>query len=601
MAETKESLSYLNGGPQLPFKSSVWSVLQSGTDVNPDRAALISVQQSPNHLARLVGPGPVQTPASRGPDELLTWSYAQLGRGGARLATVMARHHVPPHSLLLSFVPHSADWALLVWAAAVQCLGVLNQLPQLLRTTHQQEELRMCFALKPTVVAVEDEAAVQLADELRAEGADASQPTPFLGICLSRLSKPRDGWVSLLDIAEMEFTESESTVDAATVDATDSPDRIAQIYFTSGSSGTPKGVLKTVRNLTASGPVAGARIDENFVSVALGANFAAMASSLPYIAWAMAGTVVIACSHFSWNAVVKAIEICRATSVGMMRIQLSHLKACSEYSLEKLASLRLVALGGEIMSEEFLAMAHAVVPTATVIPAFGMSEVFGAVGWTKGVPPRIPTHSGVLSVGTVTPGGRVKIVDEQGTVIPRGQVGELHLGHHAVCGRYLLMGSVDEKVNRDTFYEEEGLPWIRTGDLATIDDDGWVYIVGRKKDQIRHVTGIIQPSMIEAVLSAAFPVEIQVIGLSSPIHGMVPYPIIDRFPDGVTEGDMKEHFTHKIGANYNMGAILTLKQLGLDAWPITGSGKVSKKELATIALDYMRANPDASFSSYAVC
>ncbi|KAK4143475.1 uncharacterized protein C8A04DRAFT_12413 [Dichotomopilus funicola] len=570
MAETKESLSYLNGGPQFPYKSSVWSVLQSGTDVNPDRAALISVQQSPNHLARLVGRGPVQTPASRGPDELLTWSYAQLGRGGARLATVMARHHVPPQSLLLNFVPHSADWALLVWAAAVQCLGVLNQLPQMLRTTHQQEELRMCFALKPTVVAVEDEAAVQLADELRAEAADANQPTPFLGICLSRLSKPRDGWVSLLDIAEMEFTESESTVDAATVDATDSPDRIAQIYFTSGSSGTPKGVLKTVRNLTASGPIAGARIDENFVSVALGANFAAMASSLPYIAWAMAGT-------------------------------LSHLKACSEYSLEKLASLRLVALGGEIMSEEFLAMAHAVVPTATVIPAFGMSEVFGAVGWPKGVPLRIPTHSGVLSVGTVTPGGRVKIVDEQGTVIPRGQVGELHLGHHAVCGRYLLMGSVDEKVNRDTFYEEEGLPWIRTGDLATIDDDGWVYIVGRKKDQIRHVTGIIQPSMIEAVLSAAFPVEIQVIGLPSPIHGMVPYPIIDRFPDGVTEGDMKEHFTHKIGANYNMGAILTLKQLGLDAWPITGSGKVSKKELATIALDYMRANPDASFSSYAVC
>lgn len=81
---------------------------------------------------------------------------------------------------------------------------------------------------------------------------------------------------------------------------------------------------------------------------------------------------------------------------------------------------------------------------------------------------------------------------------------------------------------------------------------------------------------------------------------MVPYPIIDRFPDGVTENRMKEHFTHKIGANYNMGVILTLEQLSLDAWPTTGSGKISKKELATIALDYLRANPSASFSSYAV-
>lgn len=508
MADTDKSLSYLNGGPQPPQKGSVWSVLQSGIDVDPDRAALISVQQSPNHLARLVGPGPVHTPASRGPDEILTWSYAQISRGGARLATVMARHHVPPHSLLLSFVPHSADWALLVWAAAAQCLGVLNQLPQMLRTTHQQEELRMCFALKPAVVAVEDEAVIQLADELRAEAADANQPTPFLGICLSRLSKPRDGWVSLLDIAEMEFTASESTVDVATVDATDSLDRIAQIYFTSGSSGTPKGVPKTVRNLTASTSIAGARMDGNLVSVGLGANFAAMASSLPYISWVMAGTVVISCTHFSWNAVVKAIEICRATSISMMRIQLSHLKACLEYSPEKVASLRLVALGGEIMSEEFMAMARDVVPSTAVMPVFGMSEVFGAVGWPKGLPQRIPTHAGVLSVGTVMPGGRIKIVDEQGIVVPRGQVGELHLGNRGVCGKYLLMGSMDEKVNRDTFYEEEGLPWIRTGDLATIDDDGWVYIVGRKKDQIRHVTGIIQPSMIEAVLGAEFPVEV---------------------------------------------------------------------------------------------
>ncbi|EAQ82926.1 hypothetical protein CHGG_10744 [Chaetomium globosum CBS 148.51] len=551
------SLAQLDGGPQAPYGSSVWSILQNGVDVNPDRAALISAQQPPGHLGHLVGPGLVQSPAVRGPDEILTWSYAQMRRGAARLATVLARHGVPPHSTLLSFIPHSAEWALLLWVSAVRCLTVISQMPQALRLPEKTAELRTCFAMMPAVIVVQDEAAAQLVDETKAapQPARTSNDTtpPFLGLCLSRLSEPRRGWISLADVAEMSFTDSESAINPSDVD--DRLDRVAQIFFTSGSSGTPKGVPKTVKNLAACTATMADPQPGSTVGVIIGGNFAALASTMPL------------------------------------------LLENRNFSLEKITSLRRIVLGGEIITKDFLSRAREVLPGPVVLPGFGMSEVAGLFGWLGGVPDPIPNYNGVVSCGKPLPGTRIRVVNEKGLVASLGEAGEMHVGTEGTVERYM---HTQPGGKSDTFYEDEFGPWFTTGDISVLDEAGYVYIVGRKKELIRNVTGIIQPHTIESCLSAAFNVQTCVVALPSPMNGDVPYPIVARLPEGVSPGDMREHFINAVGSSYSLGTILTLEQLGMKSWPLTATGKVFKRELERAAVECMRKDPRLGLASYAI-
>jgi hypothetical protein len=94
--------------------------------------------------------------------------------------------------------------------------------------------------------------------------------------------------------------------------------------------------------------------------------------------------------------------------------------------------------------------------------------------------------------------------------------------------------------------------------------------------------------------------KVWVIALPSPIHGEVPYPVIERLPEGVSRGDMREYFTNAIGSSYSIGTILTLEQLGMESWPMTATGKVSKRELESAAVAYMRNHPQVGLDSYAI-
>jgi acyl-CoA synthetase (AMP-forming)/AMP-acid ligase II len=508
--EDSKSLAQLDGGLQPPYGSSMWSILQNGIDTNPDRAALISVQQPPDHLERLVGRGPVQSPAVRGPDEILTWSYAQMRRGAARLATVLARHGVPLHSTLLSFIPHSAEWTLVLWASAVRCLTVVNQMPQVLRLPEKQTAVHTYFSMMPSTVVVQDEAAAQLVDETRAATKPARTNSeagpPFLGLCLSRMSEPRHGWVSLADIAEMSFTDSESTVDPSAVD--DRLDRVAQIFFTSGSTGTPKGVPKTVKNLAACMAAVRDPKPGSVVGAIIGGNFEAVASSTPYILWNSGNTVVLPSADFSWGAVIRAIETCRVTYIYMMRTQLSMMLENRDFSVEKVASLRRIDISGELVTRDFVSRARELLPGTVVSCAFGMSEVINLFGWPGGVPDPIPNHNGVLSCGKPTPGTRVKIINEKGFVAPFGEMGELHLGSDGTVEQYMHTHP-DQKGLNDVFYKDGLGLWLKTGDLAVLDETGCVYIVGRKKHLITNLNGIIQPHLIETCLGEAFNVQVR--------------------------------------------------------------------------------------------
>ena len=84
------------------------------------------------------------------------------------------------------------------------------------------------------------------------------------------------------------------------------------------------------------------------------------------------------------------------------------------------------------------------------------------------------------------------------------------------------------------------------------------------------------------------------------MHGEVPYPILERLPEGVRPGDMNEYFINTVGSSFSLGTILTLAQLGMESWPLTASGKLLKRELECAAVEYIRKHPQSGLGSYAI-
>ncbi|PPS81432.1 SDR family NAD(P)-dependent oxidoreductase [Streptomyces sp. MH60] len=169
-----------------------------------------------------------------------------------------------------------------------------------------------------------------------------------------------------------------------------------------------------------------------------------------------------------------------------------------------LSCLREITNGGEPViaatSHRFLALlAPHGLPADAMVPAWGMSETCSGITYTRQslddpaagtvavdpasfgesvrhLPPDHPDAVVLSRVGRPVPGVRLRIVDEDGTVLPEGRMGELRVTGATIMARYFG----NEEANREAF-DDQG--WFRTGDLAFV-TDGEVVIAGRRKDQI---------------------------------------------------------------------------------------------------------------------
>ncbi|KAL0468348.1 hypothetical protein QR685DRAFT_530720 [Neurospora intermedia] len=649
MTQTLSS-SELEGGPPPPCGDSVWSIFQHGIDIDPKRAALISFWQPTNHLEALVGKSPCPAKSMVDPkqqDSMLIWSYDQMQRGTARLGAILDRHNVPADSTILTFIPHGVEWSLVMWAAALKCHTLVCRTIQLLHSSlPDDQQLKEYYfrRLRPAVVIVEDEESAAIVDKLRQDAAAAagdpssdSGSSFFLGICLSPLTPARltsgSNWISFAsDIASPQppFTDEESSTSAQQV--RDRPDRISNIFFTSGTSASqPKGVPRTSRNVCAAiashnAFSSSSRSPEiprpgGTVGLIFSANMMALSMTSPLIQWYNGGAVVVPSRVFSVSANLEAIERCGVTNMEMMRSQLVLLAKHKDFAPRKIRSIRVIFVSGEIITVGYLERVREMLGVGErvlLVAGFGMTEGVGALGYPPSVLKEgMPKPLGdVMPVGTATPGTRIKVVDvekkvsqttqtpqqnEQATaekekeweVVPRGKQGELHISNAAYIDGY-LDGLAPQMFYRD----REGTKWFRTGDLAVIDESGMVFVVGRMKDIVKSSVGFFNPTAIEAFLARHLSVEVCVIGIPSPMHGEMPYVILDRLPENGTATDVSEMFSQMMpgGSGFSLGEVITLKELGLDTWPITVTGKMQRHQLRKIAVAYLKTKDISGYA-----
>ena len=263
---------------------------------------------------------------------------------------------------------------------------------------------------------------------------------------------------------------------------------IAVILYTSGTTGTPKGVMLTHKNLYSNSMSGLAlRAEDDIRSTTLGVlplahiyGFGIMNSMF------LLGSSVVIFDKFDAEEVFKVIEKFKVKSFAavpaMVHAMLYHPNA-EKYDL---SSLETVGSGAAALA---ISLRHKFKEKfgAEVRDAYGLSEASPGVATQRN---DMPIKEG--SVGVPMPGVNIKIVDENGQELTAGEVGELLVQGDNVTPGYFRNEEATKKALQNG--------WLHTGDLAKVDEEGYLYIVDRKKDLIIRGGFNVYPRDLEELL-----------------------------------------------------------------------------------------------------
>ncbi|QOW45955.1 MULTISPECIES: AMP-binding protein [Acinetobacter] len=346
-------------------------------------------------------------------------------------------------------------------------------------------------------------------------------------------------------------------------------DETINIQFTSGTTGNPKGTMLTHNNILNNGYFVGEGIhltpqDRVCISVPLFHCFGMVMGNLACITHG--STMVYPSAVFNSLASLKAIEQEKCTAaygVPTMFIAMLEEETFDQFDL---SSLRTGIMAGSPCPREIM---------QRVIDRMHMSEITICYGMTETAPVSMqtsttdPIECRVGTVGRVKPHLEVKIIDEQGKIVPRGKLGEL-----CVRGYSVMLGYwEDEEKTKEVI---DVAKWMHTGDIAEMDEEGFVKIKGRIKDVVIRGGENLFPKEIEDFLYTHPDVsDVQVIGLPDPRYGEeLCACIILHDHHQVTEECIRQYCKEHISHNKVPKYVRFFTE-----FPMTASGKAQKFKL----------------------
>lgn len=346
------------------------------------------------------------------------------------------------------------------------------------------------------------------------------------------------------------------------------------IIYTSGTTGKPKGTMLTHYNLIYANVSLNTvnQIREDDVKLQSTPLFHIMGLQA-VISLAIYGVKIVLLEQFKVERVLQMMEQEKVTfMVGvptMFILMLNHPKF-KEYDV---SSLRLVAMAGSVCPVEVVERVKKEFGCAVVV-SYGMTETAPVLtSTTLDDDPVIVSET----VGKAIPGVELKVVDDERNELPVGSIGEL-----ACRSPGLMKGYWNLPIQTREVVDEEG--WFYTGDLASIDDQGYVRIHGRKKDMVIRGGYNIYPKEIEDIFFRHDGVlDVAIIGLPDTVLGEVTCATIvlkDGYQGKVTMEELKEYIKDKV-ADYKRPDHIIL----LDDLPRTHTGKVKKFELRNYILE----------------
>jgi acyl-CoA synthetase (AMP-forming)/AMP-acid ligase II len=373
---------------------------------------------------------------------------------------------------------------------------------------------------------------------------------------------------------------ADASLPAADID----PEDDATIFYTSGTTGPPKGVLGTHRNICtnilslgfgiARAAARGAAADSSPPSGASGRNvhllsvpfFHATGCHSVLVANLVAGNTIVLMRRWDPARALELIERERVTNFGGVPAMVWQVIEHPDFGRRDLSSLRGVGYGGAPAAPELVRRIEELFPGRQPTNGYGLTETSSATTLNSGID--YQTHPD--SVGVPVLVCDVRVVGATGETLPVGEIGELWIkGPNVVKGYWGKPEATAEAFVQDG--------WFRSGDLARVDEDGFVYIVDRAKDLVIRGGENISSVEVEAALFEHEAVtDAAVIGVPHPVLGEEVGAVVHLAPGAsVSDDELRRHVAARLAAF----KVPTHIWFSDEPLPRNPAGKILKRDL----------------------
>jgi fatty-acyl-CoA synthase len=342
------------------------------------------------------------------------------------------------------------------------------------------------------------------------------------------------------------------------------PGDVAQIQYTSGTTGAPKGARLTHRNLVNNGRfyarTIGARETDVWVNPM--PMFHTAGCGLCTLGALQTGGAQVMPPGFDPELMLDLLEQERGSIVLSVPTMLQRILDAPSIRARDLSSWRFVSLGGAPVMPELIKRAERRGVKAVI--GYGQTEASPYLTHTL---PDDPNADWINTVGCPLPQTEIKIVNpETGEILPRGEIGEICARGYGIMKDYF-----DNPAGTAATIDPEG--WLHTGDLGSLDARGYCRVHGRAKDMIIRGGENIYPREIEDVLHTHSAIlGASVVGVPDADWGEIPVAFVQVTPDARPSAEELEAFCRERLASYKVPRVWRF----VDQFPQTASGKIQK-------------------------
>lgn len=362
---------------------------------------------------------------------------------------------------------------------------------------------------------------------------------------------------------------------------------VVNMQYTSGTTGFPKGVMLTHYNILNNGKTIGdgmkfTKNDKLCITVPF---FHCFGLVLAMMACITHGTTMVPVERYSPVPVMNAISVEKCTAVHGVPTMFIAMLEHAQFNNFDFSSLRTGIMAGSPCPIEVM---------KKVIDKMNMREIVIVFGQTEASPGCTMTTTSdsidkrVNTVGRAFPGVECKIIDpENGEELPINTPGEFCArGYNIMKGYYKMPEATTQAIDKDG--------WLHTGDLCTVDEDGYYKVVGRIKDMIIRGGENIYPKEIEECLYTCDKVsDVQVIGVPSEAYGEeVMACVILKEGEEMTEEEVKEF----VGASMAKHKVPRYVRF-VDSFPTNAAGKIQKFKMREEAIEILKLQTAASIET----
>ncbi len=355
--------------------------------------------------------------------------------------------------------------------------------------------------------------------------------------------------------------ESKADEIPVTIDQND----LSSIFYTSGSTGHPKGVMLNYAHLD-NPPYAVdyfLKLSAEDIFLCGGVPFSHVGGLVYILLTLRFSTTLVLMRRFHPFEFLKNIQEHRATIFCIVPAMFMAILSLKDYEGFDFSCLRYAVVFGAPSSPELLKRFHQAYPKAQLGNGWGMTETAAPNTLSVG-------DANIRSIGKFTPNIEVKVINDKGDSLGPNQRGELMLKGQPVMTGYF-------KEPELTSQALTGDGWLKTGDVAYFDEAGFYYIVGRKKDMIKVAGEIVFSAEVEEkILKNPKVQEAAVIGVADKLRGEVPKAFIAaKAEQTLDEQELKEFLKEHL-AHFKMPHYFVF----VDELPKNRTGKIDKTRLS---------------------